>query len=279
MAVTRADVALAEARMLIENRTRWPAAPLIGAGAQWLRPGAIAGMAEDTALDDDAMGPLRATVRPMGVLDAAEILAQHGAYVARAADRLRSLGQGDAAMELEAENAEPDNAGWHKVRGQFLAMARARIEVEHPKIPDWIGEALQGPGVVDRFGEPEADALDAMPLSLLSERLDDLELGRIGADRRTQWVSRFKYPPVDIAIERTAWAKYGELWTAVKQAFDRAPAPTAWAGPTIPRRIMDKLAVANPALAQELMQRVPAVQVIDTGERSAQPSMLEGLLK
>ncbi len=279
MAVSRADVALAEARTLIQDRAAWPGAPLIGAGAQWLRPGAIAGMAEDRALTDDAMGPLRETIRPVGILDAAEILAQHGAYVARAAAKLRSLGQGDAAMELEAETAEPDDADWHKVRGQFLGLARARIETEHPRIPAWIGEALQAPHIVQRFGEPDADALDAMGLVGLSERLDELETGRAGAERRVQWVQRFKYGELDLAIERAARSKYGELWTAAKQAFDRAPAPTAWPAPTVPRRIMDKINVVNPALARDMMMRVPAVKVEDTGERSAQPSMLEGLLK
>ena len=93
MSITRADVALAEARSLIETRARWPAAPLIGAGARWLRPGTIAGMADELAETDSAMGRVREAIRPMGVLDAVGILEQYADFVAARAAELEALGQ------------------------------------------------------------------------------------------------------------------------------------------------------------------------------------------
>ena len=279
MAVSRADVALAEARSLIENRAAWPDAPLVGAGDVWLRPGQIAAMAGEFADSEAAMVPVRQAVRPMGVLDALEVVFQHAGYIDAAAEKLRSLGQNDAATVLQAEAADPANASWYEVRNQFLKTARARIRAERPKIPVWIGPPDQGAQVLATFGEPDEDELDGMTLVELSDRLDRLELGRAMAEARVRWSQSFDYPPADTIIERSAFEAYGRLWHAAKVAFDRQPAPEQWPGTQVPRRIMDRIAIGNPQLAAEMMTRVPAATVVDTGEGAVQPSAIEELLQ
>ncbi|MCY3672770.1 MAG: hypothetical protein OXH14_17050 [Alphaproteobacteria bacterium] len=277
MAVNRADVVLAEAHMLIRNRAAWPNAPLIGSGTNWLRAGAVASLAENLADTDESMAVIRRSVRPMGLLDAVEVIGQHADYIAAAAEALRRNGAADAAMELEAEAADPDKAEWHKVRGQFLAFAKDRFMAERPRLPEWIGPPRQAPAVVAEYGEPRKDELDSFGVMRLSERLDELAAGKATADARFALVQRFRYPPADLFIEQAAAAKFGELWTATKQAFDRKPVPRQWAAATIPRRVMDRIAMSNADLAREMMQRVPPPEVVDTAPPAR--SALERLLK
>ena len=150
MTATRADLALADARSLIENRTRWPAAPLIGAGERWLRPGVVATMAGALAETEEAMAAVRAATRPMGILDALGFLDSHADFIAGRVAELRALDQDDAAMALEAETAMPGDVAWHKLLGQFAALAMARVKAERPPVPPWIDG--MGRRRVDRDG-------------------------------------------------------------------------------------------------------------------------------
>ena len=274
MTATRADMALAEARMLIEDRAAWPAAPLIGAGATWLRPGTIAGMAGELADSEEATAAFRAAVRPMGVLDALAILEQHDAFVAARVADLERLGQTDAAMTLQAEAAMPEDRAWHKRRGQFEALAAARVEAERPDVPAWI-DGMGGAGwtpiaVAERWGASD-EALDELGPVRLDERLAEIELAQRQTAARIAWLRKYQYPlPAGdadgglLSRASNAAATLAKVHGEATAALGRSEIPESWTAGEITRRMANRLAMRAPALFAEMMTRASPPRVIDS---------------
>ncbi|MCY4479928.1 MAG: hypothetical protein OXB97_08525 [Rhodospirillales bacterium] len=273
MAVSRADVALAEARMLIENRVRWPAAPLIGAGEQWLRPGTVADMAGRLAETDESMAAIREAIRPVGVLDALAILDQHAEFVADRAAELRRLQLNEAAVSLEAEYAMAGDDSWRKVRAQFDELAMARVMAERPPVPAWVagdGDGWTSIAVATRWGADD-ETLDALGALLLVERLDEIELAQRQTQARIAWLRRYRYPlPTGgddsgpFAEANRAAHSLTRVHAEATAALGRSEIPREWEAATIPRRLADRLATKNPKLFGEMMTRAVPVIVVDT---------------
>ena len=138
----------------------------------------------------------------------------------------------------------------------------ARIRAERPPLPEWLGRGRTSGEVINEFEMPTPEALDDLGVVGINERLDMLEAGARDAGRRRKWVEQFGYGPAALMQEREASGVFSRLIVQAKAAFDRSPVPEGWAAPTIPRRIMDRIAVGRPMLAAELMtQRVPAAVV------------------
>ena len=185
MTIARSDVAIAEARMLIENRAAWPVAPLIGAGATWLRPGTIARMADEMAETDDAMGTVREAVPPDGRVGRAQgTLEQHRRL--RLPLELRSSkrwGSHEAAMALQAETAMPDDAAWQKLRGQFEGLALGPREGRAPGTcrygwTAWAARAGRPWRWRRRWGADRRGAGRALGPAGLDARLAEIELAQ-----------------------------------------------------------------------------------------------------
>ena len=272
MAVSRADVALAEARMLIENRAQWPAAPLIGAGATWLRPGTIARMADEMAESDDDMARVRIALRPTGALDAIGILEMFAAFVAVRAAELQALGQGEAAMALEAESAMPGDAAWHKLRGQFDGLVMARVKAERPDVPVWVdgmgGEGWTALTVATQWGATD-EALDELGAAGLDALLAEIELAQRQTAARIAWLRKYEYPLLMSGDETgllmrasNAHATLSKVHGAAVVALGRTAIPDSWDAPEISRRLADRYALRAPALMADMMLRTPAVRVI-----------------
>ena len=278
MAISRADVALAEARYLIENRTAWPVAPLIGAGANWLRPGSLARMADELATDDAAMTAVREALRPVGVLDAVGILEQHAEFVAARASELEALGQSEAALALQAETAMTDDATWQKLHGQFEGLVMARVKAERPSPPIWV-DGLGGAGwsaidVASRWGATD-EALDALGAAGLDARLEEIELAQRQVAARIAWLRRYDFPlampgqydstPPGAGLllnASNAHAALAKVHGDATQALGRSAIPTSWDAPEISRRLADRYALRAPALMADMMLREPPIRVI-----------------
>ena len=125
----------------------------------------------------------------------------------------------------------------------------ARIRDERPALPDWLGRARTSGEIIADFGQPSADDLDDMGMMALNERLDQLEAGMRAAEHRRDWAERYAYGPAQTMQEREASAAYSQLIAQATQALHRSPLPEAWAAPTIPRRVFDRLAIGRPMLA------------------------------
>ena len=274
MAVRRIDIALAEVTMLVEDRTRWEAAPLIGAGEQWLRPWTIERIFfQEVARDEDAPA-IRSTIQPMGILDALAVLDQHAAFIGRRAEGLRALKQTDAAAELEAESALGGDNAWKKAKGQFADLAMARVKLERPPVPPWVdgmgGDGWTEAAVDDRWGASD-DALDELGPFALDSRLNEIEAAQTAVEARLKWLQHYGYPiPTGgdntglQAIAYNAGAALKRVHGAATKALGRARLPDTWTVDTITRRLAERISNERPALFSDMMQR--GVRVIDPAD-------------
>ena len=274
---TRAELALAEALGLVEDRARWPAAPLVGAGENWLKPNSVAMLAEQPADTDAVMTATRDALRPMGVLDVIGILDQYAEYIGVRAAELRALGQTDAAIGLEAESALAGTDEDRKIRAQFEALAKARVKAERPDVPPWIdgGETWTAARVTEQWGATD-EVLDELGAVGLDQRLDAIELAQRQVDARLEWLREYGYPvavpgqydvdPPGAALVSTAanaGTELAHVHGEAKRALGRSKIPTEWDAAEITRRLSDMYGLRNPALMQEILFRSPAVRVID----------------
>ena len=271
------DVALAEARALIADRARWPGEVLIGAGATWLREGAMAEMTERRVETDEAVAGVRAAILPMGILDAIEASRQMSAYVTAAADALRALGQADAAQALTAENFAPaDDPEFAAAFSQFLDMAKARVKVERPDAPPWLGRAWTVAEVVAGFAAPTDEELDEMGAIALDGLLQNIEVAQMATETRISWLRGYDYTPAPTGAYDSDPPGAGILWAVIQasaalarvhstatQALGRAALPSEWNEATVSRRLFRVLAVRRAALASDMMTRKPPVRLLD----------------
>ena len=184
--------------------------------------------------------------------------------VQRGGERLRQLGLANAAVGAERgqDGGEVEAVLGVQPPAVIVQVMDARIRAERPALPEWLGRARTSGEIVAEFELLVPDALDALGLMALNERLDMLEAGMVAAEARRKWVEQYQYGPAQTMQEREASGQYSRLISATKAAYHRSPLPEGWAAPTIPRRIMDRLAIGRPMLAAELMtERTPAVIV------------------
>ena len=207
----------------------------------------------------------QAALVPLPMLLAAVELARAEADEARrGAERLRDLGLANAAVGGERGQAggEAEEVLGTAPPEVIVKVLDARIRAERPPLSDWLGRGRTSGEVVNEFEMPTPDMLDDMGPLALNERLDQLEAGARDAERRRAWVEKYQYGPSQTMQEREAAAAFSRLIAQATAAFHRSPVPEGWGAPTIPRRIMDRIALGRPMLAAELMtQRVPAVVV------------------
>ena len=282
MTTTRADIALALARALITDRARWPAAPLIGAGANWLRPGAIAEMADGNAVTDDVAGAVRATTAPFGLLDALETADQYSAHIEGMAEALRRDGAPEAANDLRAERFGPDaDATIAGEWGQFRDYARKRIERERPAPPPWLaprtpdGEPWTPVSAAAAFALPD-EQLDELAPGELEIRLERIEAAREGIAARLAWLRDYGYPaapagfydedPPGIGMIDNDQAVAGVLsqaWNAADKAWRRQPLEFSDDAAFLTERQFRRLAVDQPARAMFFMhERRPRIPIL-----------------
>ena len=273
MTTTRSSIVMLEVRALIGDRSRWPTAPLIGAGANWLTPGAIARMAGSLADNEATANAVRQAVRPVGVLDAVGVLAQHEAYIEVRVEELRALGQGDAAIALQAETMEFHDTESRKAPGQFETLAMARVKAERPPVPPWIdgGTAWTASSVRDRWDMTDEE-LDELGPVRLDERLDAIELAQRQNEARRRWLQKYEYPlPVTleeadrlpVGIATSAGAALAWVHAQALAALGRTDLPSKWNAATITRRLFDQYALRNPEEAARLMLSPPKVRLLD----------------
>ena len=274
---TRAEIAIAVALGLIEDRARWPAAPLIGAGANWLKPNSIATLADQMAESDAVMTATREALQPMGVLDALGILDQHAEYIAIRAAELRELGQGAAAMALEAESALDGTEADRKCREQFESLAAARVKAERSDVPAWIdgGVTWTAAAVRERWDATDEE-LDELGPAGLDQRLDAIELAQRQVQARLTWLRQYQYPVavagqydtnppgVDmITTAANAGAELARVHGDATRALGRSRIPTEWDAAEITRRLSDFYALRAPAMMMAAMTREKPVRVIE----------------
>ena len=270
------DIALAETRMLVSDRTRWPGEPLIGAGATWLHGNAMAEMFARRLDTDEAVAGARAAILPMGVLDALEVNRQVVAHVATAADALRELGQPAAAQALEAESFAPgDDPAFAEALKQFRDVTKARVQAERPAPPAWLGRTWTAIEVATAFGRDD-EALDDMGAGRLDQFLDGIEAAQADTERRISWLREYDYNPapagaydVDplgtgiLPMAMNASFALNNVHSAATQALGRAEIPREWTPQWITDRLLRMLATRAPALAADLMGRTPPVKIVD----------------
>ena len=270
------DVALAETRALILDRTRWPGEVLIGAGATWLREGAMASMFEQRGLDEERVAAVRMSITPVGMLDALEISRQVSAYVVAAADALRALDQPAAAQALEAESFAPDDdPSFAEALKQFRDVVAVRVTAERPATPAWLGQVWTAVDVAVAFGR-DADALDEMGAGGLDQLLDRIEAAQADTERRIAWLRSFGYNAAPVGAydadplgsgilpeAMNAGFALGNVHSAATQALGRAEIPREWTPQWITDRLLRMLATRAPALAADLMGRTPPVKIVD----------------
>lgn len=169
-------------------------------------------------------------------------------------ERLRQLGLGDQ-MSAELPQAP---AGMRE-------LLDARLRDERPPIPRWLGPPRQHAHVMGAHKELDEDALAGLGLGGLDERLATLEAEQAQAQARAAFVQKYRpNDQTDMLLESAAVAAYDKLIGQARQAFQKLPAPTAWADqPTVTRRVMDKIALQQPALAQQMMTREKPVEVVE----------------
>ena len=207
----------------------------------------------------------QAALVPLPALLAAVELARAEANEAqRGAERLRDLGLANAAVGGERGQAggEAEEVLGRSAPEVIVKVLDARIRAERPVLPEWLGRGRTSGEVINEFEMPTGDMLDDLGVVALNARLDALEAGARDAERRRRWVEKYQYGPSQTMQEREAAAAFSRLIAQATAAFHRSPVPEGWGAPTIPRRIMDRIALGRPMLAAELMtQRVPAVVV------------------
>lgn len=206
-----------------------------------------------------AMAPLMRLIVAIELAEAEVVAVQAGSQ------KLRDLGLAHQAVAGEPgqHGGEAEEILGHAPPEVMLRVRDARIKDERPPIPTWLGPPSQAPDVELTFGAPDADTLADMGVMALHQRLVQLEAGREMAQARWDWVNKYQYGGSYVFTEQAAVAKYGLLWGQTKQAFDDLDVPKAWGPAEIPRRIFDRIAAGEPALASELMSRVPAVVVTE----------------
>lgn len=270
------DVALAEARALIQDRTRWPGEVLIGAGAVWLREGAMAAMFERRLDTDEAVAGARSAILPLGLLDTIEINDQVSAHIAAKAEALRALGQNGAAMALQAESFAPDDdPAFAETLKQFHALVAARVVAERPQPPPWLGRAWTADEVEAEFARSDED-LDDLGAIGLDELLEKIDGALADTDNRTAWLRAHNYSPAPSGAYDQDPPGAGILWATVQaatalhrvhssatQSLGRAELPDAWTAAEISRRLFRQFAVRKPVLASDMMTRRPVVKLLD----------------
>ena len=206
-----------------------------------------------------------AALVPLPMLIAAVEMAKASAdEVQRGGERLRELGLANAAVGAERgqQGGEAEEVLGSAPPAVIVQVMDARIAAERPPLPDWLGRGRTSGEVVGEYEMPTPEALDDLGLVALNQRLDMLEAGARDAERRRAWVEKYQYGPAALMQEREAAATFSRLIVQAKAAFDRSPLPEGWAAPTIPRRIMARLALGRPMLANELMlEREPATVI------------------
>ena len=184
--------------------------------------------------------------------------------VQRGGERLRALGLSNAAVGAERgqHGGEAEAILGSAPPAVIVQVLNARIRAERPPLPDWLGRGRTSGEVIAEYEMPTPEALDDLGLMGINQRLDMLEAGMVAAEARRKWVELYRYGPAALMQEREASGIFSRLIAQAKAAFHRSPVPEGWAAPTIPRRIMDRIAVGRPMLAKELMtERTPAVIV------------------
>ena len=184
--------------------------------------------------------------------------------VQRGGERLRELGLENAAVGAERGQVGGEAEAILGVAPPpvVVEIMDRRIAAERPPLPEWLGRGRTSGEVIGEYESMVPDALDDLGMTGLNVRLDELEAGMREAERRRAWVERYQYGPAALMQEREAAATFSRLHSQATAAFHRSPVPEGWAAPTIPRRIMDRLAIGAPMLAKELMtERTPAVIV------------------
>ena len=276
MPTKASDVALAEVRALIQDRTRWPGEVLIGAGANWLREGAMAAMSKRRLDTDEAVAGARSAILPIGLLDAIEINDQVNAYVSTKADELRMLGQNGAAMALAAENFAPDtDPSVAETLKQFHELVAARVSKERPQPPPWLGRAWTAAEIEAVFAMSD-EALDELGAIGLDELLERIEDALADTDTRTAWLRAHAYSPAPVGAYDVDPPGAGILWATVQaatalhrvhssatQALGRAELPDEWTDVEVSRRLFRQLAIRKPVLASDMMTRRPVVKLLD----------------
>ena len=205
-----------------------------------------------------------AALVPLPMLIAAvEMARATSAEVQRGGDRLRELGLENAAVGAERGEVGGEAEAILGVAPPpvVVEIMDRRIAAERPPLPEWLGRGRTSGEVIGEYESVVPDALNDLGMMGLNVRLDELEAGMREAERRRAWVERYQYGPSQVLQEREAAATFSRLISQATAAFHRSPLPEGWAAPTIPRRIMDRLAVGRPLLAAELMSRIPAVVV------------------
>ena len=206
-----------------------------------------------------------AALVPLPMLIAAVEMAKASAdEVQRGGERLRELGLANAAVGAERgqQGGEAEEVLGSAPPAVIVQVMDARIAAERPPLSDWLGRGRTSGEIINEFEMPTGDMLDDMGLMAINQRLDMLEAGARDAERRRAWVEKYQYGPSQTMQEREAAATFSRLIVQAKATFDRSALPEGWAAPTIPRRIMDRLAIGRPMLAKELMtERTPPVRV------------------
>lgn len=265
----RSDVVIAELDAVIFDRARWPGAPLVGAAENWLRPGVWATMASEAVDSEAQVQGIRTAVRPAGMLDSLDGRKAFAAHIAEQVHELRMMGQSEAAMALQAEHVLDKAEA--EAMAQFQAVVDARVIAERPAVPAWVGGGRRWSSdvVLSEFGSPDEDALKALGLVSLSERIDALTQARGEAEDALRWLGAYSYPlptAADGVTERSIRSRgsmvLSGLLTAAKSATRFVALPVdEWVAPDIRRTAFDVLALRSPALAADMMSK--GVRVID----------------
>ena len=216
------------------------------------------------ALQDAA--PHEWATADLTLLMAAVYLAQDEAQaVSDGSEALRALGLNDLAARGDAVRSTPGEAEAYLGKApsdEMVLVLDARIKKERPPIPAFVAPALTVSEVQDRFGAPDADALDALGAMNLSERIDELEALMEVSEQRLEWFRSYMYPPSYVLEERGTWEAVSTRRRDALAAFERSDVPETWTAPTVPRRMMQRISLGNPTLASNMMLRVPAVMVV-----------------
>ena len=277
------DVVIAIARELIQDRTRWTTAPLIGDGDKWLsNPDPVSAMNrmfEMRQAKDQQVDAIRAGVEPMGLLAAEEVAHQANAHIRGKVDELLTLGQPEAAEALQAENFGPDgpnaDPSFATAAAQFRDLLKERVKAERPAPPAWLGTAWTAVSVATAFARDD-EALADMAAGALDEFLDRIEDAQRTTKARIDWMTLYRYPAaapgsydVDalgtgfLSEAREASFVLANAHSAAVRAFARVEIPAMRDATWITERMARMLATRDPKLNADIMGRTPAVAILD----------------